>query len=100
MTRRRLTWTDRKASAAPAMPGYQEPSIHPAAYPDPEADAYENGDTSAWAEDPHPGPYTNPMHPALPGTDARWGTRRPTRPITSRRASASKLLARSALRWK
>ena len=73
MTRRRLTWTDRKASAAPAMPGYQEPSIHPAAYPDPEADAYENGDTSAWAEDPHPGPYTNPMHPALPGTEAPMG---------------------------
>ena len=73
MTRRRLTWTDRKASAAPAMPGYQEPSIHPAAYPDPEADAYENGDTSAWAEDPHPGPYTNPFHPALPGTDEPMG---------------------------
>ena len=73
MTRRRLTWTDRKASAAPAMPGYQEPSIHPAAYPDPEADAYENGDTSAWAEDPHPGPYPNPMHPALPGTEAPMG---------------------------
>ena len=73
MTRRRLTWTDRKASAPPAMPGYQEPSIHPAAYPDPEADAYENGDTSAWAEDPHPGPYTNPMHPALPGTDEPMG---------------------------
>ena len=73
MTRRRLTWNGRNASAPPAMPGYQEPSIHPAAYPDPEADAYENGDTSAWAEDPHPGPYTNPMHPALPGTEAPMG---------------------------
>ena len=73
MTRRRLTWTDRKASAPPAMPGYQEPSIHPAAYPDPEADAYENGDTSSWAEDPHPGPYGNSFHPALPGTDEPMG---------------------------
>jgi hypothetical protein len=73
MSRRRLTWNGRMASAPPAMPGYQEPSIHPAAYPDPEADAYENGDTSSWAEDPHPGPYPNTMHPALPGTDAPQG---------------------------
>jgi hypothetical protein len=55
------------------MPGYQEPSIHPAAYPDPEADAYENGDTSSWAEDPHPGPYPNSFHPALPGTEEPMG---------------------------
>ena len=45
MARQRLTWEtpSRKASAPPATPGYEEPSIHPAAYPDPEADAYENG---------------------------------------------------------
>lgn len=73
MSRRRLTWNGRMASAPPAMPGYQEPSVHPAAYPDPEADAYENGDPSSWAEDPHPGPYPNTMHPALPGTDAPMG---------------------------
>ncbi len=73
MTRRRLTWNGRMASAPPAMPGYQEPSVHPAAYPDPEADAYENGDTSSWAEDPHPGPYPNTFHPALPGTDEPMG---------------------------
>lgn len=73
MTRRRLTWNGRTASAPPAMPGYQEPSIHPAAYPDPEADAYENGDTSSWAEDPHPGPYPNSFHPALPGTEEPMG---------------------------
>ncbi len=73
MTRRRLTWNGRMASAPPAMPGYQEPSVHPAAYPDPEADAYENGDPSSWAEDPHPGPYPNTMHPALPGTEAPMG---------------------------
>ena len=73
MSRRRLTWNDRKASAAPAIPGYDEPSVHPAAYPDPEADAYENGDTSAWAEDVHKGPYGNSMHPALPGTEEPQG---------------------------
>jgi hypothetical protein len=75
MARQRLTWGNpsRKASAPPATPGYEEPSIHPAAYPDPEADAYENGDTSAWAEDPHPGPYPNGAPPALPGTDAPQG---------------------------
>jgi hypothetical protein len=73
MSRRRLTWNGRKASAPPAMPGYQEPSVHPAAYPDPEADAYENGDTSSWAEDPHPGPYPNTFHPALPGTEEPMG---------------------------
>lgn len=75
MARHRLTWESpsRKASAPPATPGYQEPSNHPAAYPDPEADAYENGDTSSWAEDPHPGPYPNGAPPALPGTDAPQG---------------------------
>ena len=74
MSRRRLTQNlPRKASAPPATPGYEEPSIHPAAYPDPEADAYENGDTSSWAEDPHPGPYPNGAPPALPGTDGPQG---------------------------
>ena len=73
MTRQRLTWTNRKASPPPATPGYEEPSIHPAAYPDPAADQYENGDTSSWAEDPHPGPYPNTPHPALPGTEAPQG---------------------------
>lgn len=75
MSRRRITWEhpSRKASAPPATPGHEEPSIHPAAYPDPEADAYENGDTSSWAEDPHAGPYPNGAPPALPGTDAPQG---------------------------
>ena len=74
MSRRRLTQNlPRKASAPPATPGYEELSIHPAAYPDPEADAYENGDTSSWAEDPHPGPYPNGAPPALPGTDGPQG---------------------------
>lgn len=69
MARHRLT----NASAPPATPGYQEPSNHPAAYPDPAADAYMNGDPSSWAEDPHPGPYPNTEHPALPGTEAPQG---------------------------
>ena len=73
MSRRRLTWNSRGASAPPATPGYQEPSVHPAAYPDPEADAYENGDTSAWAEDPKAGPYPNGAAPALPGTSEPQG---------------------------
>ena len=74
MTRQRLTWDNsRKGSAPPATPGYQEPSNHPAAYPDPEADTYMNGDPSSWAEDPHPGPYPNTPHPGLPGTEAPQG---------------------------
>ena len=69
MSRRRLT----QASAPPAMPGYQEPSNHPAAYPDPAANAYENGDTSSWAEDVHPGPYPNSAPPADPGMQEPQG---------------------------
>lgn len=64
MTRRRLTWTDRSASPAPALP--TEAGGHPAAYPDPEADQYQTGDTSAWAEDPTRGPYAQSTPPALP----------------------------------
>jgi hypothetical protein len=64
--RQRLTWKDlaRQASAAPAVPN--EGPASPAYKPDPEANAYKNGDTSAWAEDPHPGPYENSAHPATP----------------------------------
>jgi hypothetical protein len=66
MSRKRLTWGDeaRRASAAPATPN--EGPASPAHKPDPEADAYENGDTSSWAEDVHPGPYPNSAHPATP----------------------------------
>jgi hypothetical protein len=79
-TRERLTWkqggertadrlpveeADRKASAHPAIP--DEGITHPAGYPDPEQPAaYENGDTSSWAEDPTKGPYPNSAHPATP----------------------------------
>lgn len=70
--RERLTWKrggalnapPRRASAHPAYP--DEGAASPAYQPDPEADAYENGDTSAWAEDPNPGPYPQSAHPAYP----------------------------------
>lgn len=71
--RKRLTWSSKTASPPPADPGYEEPSVHPAAYSDPGPDEYKNGDTSSWAEDPHPGPYPNTPHPALPGTEAPQG---------------------------
>ncbi|MDB4278154.1 hypothetical protein N9917_00990 [Deltaproteobacteria bacterium] len=78
-TRERLTWggdknasarlpvedNDRRASAHPATP--DEGITHPAGYDDPvQPNAYENGDTSSWAEDVHPGPYENSAHPATP----------------------------------
>jgi len=49
--------------------GVTEDPGHPAYYPDPEADKYRTGDTSSWAEDPHPGPYATPgsVPPAMPG---------------------------------
>lgn len=67
MARRiRMTQRRRRASAAPALPEDQLSRRHPAAYPDPEADAYENGDTSSWAADPHPAPYDTVTHPNVP----------------------------------
>ncbi len=66
--RQRMTWRDRQASPPPATPGYgTEDGDHPAAQPDPGADDYKNGDTSSWAEDPHPPPYVNSAAPATPG---------------------------------
>lgn len=70
--RERLTWKRggatnapaRRASAHPAYP--DEGAASPAYQPDPEADAYENGDPSSWAEDPHPGPYPQSAHPSYP----------------------------------
>lgn len=74
-TRRRTTWenrlpVERFASEHPAYP--DEGLTHPAAYADPEADAYENGDTSSWAEDPHPGPYRTSLAPANPMDDGGY----------------------------
>lgn len=69
----RTTWAvggSRKASAPPALPGYgTEDQDHPAHYPDPGPHDYENGDTSAWAEDPASPPYKEGPPPALPGYD-------------------------------
>jgi len=68
--RRRMTWNDagarhHRASAHPATPD-EGPASPAYGGPDPDADAYETGDTSSWAEDVHPGPYTNSAHPATP----------------------------------
>lgn len=73
MTLRRRIANSHIASPPPADPGYLEPSVHPAAYPDPDANKYKNGDTSSWAEDPHPGPYPNTPPPADPGMDHPQG---------------------------
>ena len=70
--RERLTWgvAGRKASAPPAIPGYDmEDQDHPAHQPDPDASEYENGDTSSWAEDPKQGPYAQGNPPSIPGYD-------------------------------
>lgn len=66
MSRKRLTWADkaRQAAAAPANPN--EGPASPAYKGDPGPDDYKSGDTSAWAEDVHPGPYPNSAHPATP----------------------------------
>lgn len=65
MARKRLTW-NKSASPPPAMPVEEAGYEHPASQPDPGADDYKNGDTSSWAEDPHPGPYENSAPPAMP----------------------------------
>jgi hypothetical protein len=74
-TRNRLTWQrknadqNKKASPPPQMPAVdrtEEPD-HPAYYPDPEANKYETGDTSAFAEDPHSPMEPESAPPAMPG---------------------------------
>ena len=72
MSRQRLTWGGgaRRASAHPALPW--EGPTHPAAKPDPEADQYENGDTSSWGEDIHPPPYRTSPAPAMPVDDGGY----------------------------
>ena len=67
--RKRMTWNDsgvrqRRASEHPAYP--DEGPASPAYQPEPGADAYDIGGPSEFAEDPHPGPYTNSEHPATP----------------------------------
>ena len=67
--RTRMTWNtsgvrQRRASEHPAYP--DEGPASPAYQPEPGADAYDIGGPSEFAEDPHPGPYTNTEHPATP----------------------------------
>jgi hypothetical protein len=72
MNRQRMTWnggdlekdSTKHAAEAPAVPN--EGPASPAYKADPGPDDYKNGDTSSWAEDPHPGPYENGEHPATP----------------------------------
>jgi hypothetical protein len=84
-TRERMTWggksaagitlpveqAAKKASAHPQTP--DEGITHPAGYQDPtQPAAYENGDTSSWAEDVHPGPYRTSPAPAMPLDDGGY----------------------------
>lgn len=62
-TRNRMTW-QRQKQASPPPASYGWTPDHPAFYPDPDADKYENGDTSSWAEDPTKGPYPQGPAPA------------------------------------
>ncbi len=83
MSRQRTTW--RTAGAPPAMP------IDPSAKADPDQDAYKNGDTSSWAEDPDPGPHNPVPPPAMPREAAL------ARQATLRRAAKCVKLAESLL---
>jgi len=74
MSRQRLTWTRQADASKTASPPPQIPAVDrtegpdsPAYLPDPPADKYQNGDTSSWAEDPHPAPYPEGPPPAMPG---------------------------------
>lgn len=73
-TRNRTTWAaaaaGRKASAPPAVPGYNtEDQDHPAHQPDPAYDKYKKGDPDAWAETPKAPPYPEGNPPQVPGYD-------------------------------
>lgn len=85
-TRERMTWggksaagptlpseaaAKRRASAHPQTP--DEGITHPAGYDDPKQPAaYENGDTSAWAEDPSTKPVRTSPAPANPVDDGGY----------------------------
>lgn len=86
MSRQRKTWKqaeqDKTASPPPQMPAVDrtESASHPAYYKDPDADKYEKGDTSAWAEDPHKPMSPESPPPAMPGN---LTTDKLTHPATS-----------------
>lgn len=62
--RNRMTWQNRRAAEAPAMPVME--GAHPAAQPDPAMDSAAKGDPSAWAEDVVPAPYGDVPAPNMP----------------------------------
>ena len=104
MARQRLSWIEeaRRASAHPATPD-EGPASPAGNGEDPTADAYENGDTSSWASDPHPhpGPYPDSAHPATPdeGSDHPAGKSASDEisPETNRRASQCVRIATAML---
>jgi hypothetical protein len=69
LTRKLAEQQGKKASPPPQMPAVDrtEGPASPAYYPDPDADKYENGDTSSWAEDPHSPMEPESPPPAMPG---------------------------------
>jgi hypothetical protein len=66
---RKLAEQGKKASPPPQIPAVDrtEGPASPAYYPDPDADKYQNGDTSSWAEDPHKPMEPESPPPAMPG---------------------------------
>jgi len=86
MARQRKTWKQaeqgKQASPPPQMPAVDrtEGPSHPAYYKDPDADQYEKGDTSAWAEDPHKPMEEESPPPAMPGN---FTTEEPSHPALS-----------------
>jgi len=66
---RKLAEQSKKASPPPQIPAVDrtEGPSNPAYYPDPDADKYQNGDTSSWAEDPHKPMEPESPPPAMPG---------------------------------
>ena len=90
--RKRTTWK-KESSAPPATPGYADyfaDDPHPAAQPAPDMHKYENGDTSSWAEDPHPGPYEQSPHPATPWEGVSHPAAKPEKQARSLRAAVER----------
>lgn len=108
--RERMTWGGKSAAgptlpieAAAAKKGSAHPQTpdegitHPAGYQDPtQPAAYENGDTSSWAEDPKPGPYRTSPQPANPMDDG--GYRHPAAQPGAPAKNAADKEAKQALR--
>lgn len=113
-TRQRMTWKKseqgKTASPPPQMPAVDrtEGPDHPAYYKDPDKDKYENGDTSAWAEDPKKPMIPESAPPAMPGnltteplehpatSDFEKGADKPGKAATTKEATLKQLAERRA----